>query len=451
VIDHDEDDQAFVEAITDPTAYHGLMAELRPLRALRYDPDVAGDPANLVAPPYDVVAGAARLDLYARSPYNIARVDYGEDRPDVLPGADHYDLARHDLESWMEDGALIQEAEPRLYVYDQEFQLEGQTLRRRAVFGALRLEEFEKGIVLPHEVTGEKAKQDRLNLLQATRVHLSPVLTLYESGGVPEFAASALQAPLLDAVLPAERHTLRPVLPDAAAAFCAAIADHRLVIADGHHRYETGLNYRNQCRAAASGWTGDEPENFILAALVSSEDPGLVVLPTHRLLKLPQPLRIQLRNLRHWRLDDGGVANEANLEALMSRLARAGRDGPAFGAIGLEPGRLHLLTPRDLTAIVNRTPSDHAPSWRRLDVTVLAHAVLPAVGFDEQPEHIDYTESHRHAAEAVASGAWDVAFLLNPTPVSQVISVASTGDRMPRKSTFFYPKLATGVLMYALD
>jgi uncharacterized protein (DUF1015 family) len=351
----------------------------------------------------------------------------------------------------MEDGALIQDAEPRLYVYDQEFTLEGRTLRRRAVFGALRLEEFDKGIVLPHEVTGEKAKQDRLNLLQATRVHLSPVLTLFEPDGIPAFDDAALQASVLDAALPLERHTLRPVEPRAAAAFCQAIADRRLVIADGHHRYETGLNYRNQRRAAALAWRGEEPENFILAALVSAEDPGLVVLPTHRLLKLPQPLRIQLRNLRHWHLDDGGIANEANLEAMMVRLARAARDGPAFGAIGLEPGRLHLLTPRDLTAIVNRTPADRSPGWRRLDVTVLAHAVLPAVGFDEQPEHIDYTESHRHAAEAVASGAWDVAFLLNPTPVSQVISVASAGDRMPRKSTFFYPKLATGVLMYPLD
>ena len=427
------------------------MAELRPLRALRYDPSIAGDPANLVAPPYDIVAGAARLDLYARSLYNIARVDYGEDRPDIDPGAGHYALARKDLEAWLAAGALKRDAGPRLYVYDQEFQLEGKTLRRRAVFGALRLEEFEKGIVLPHEVTGEKAKQDRLNLLQATRVHLSPVLTLYEPDGVPQLQDAALNAPVLDAVLPSERHTLRPVDPDAASSFCGAIAGQRLVIADGHHRYETGLNYRNQRRAAASSWTGEEPENFILAALVSSEDPGLVVLPTHRLLKLPQPLRIQLRNLRHWRLDDGGIANDANLAALMQRLAAAGREGPAFGAIGLEPGRLHLLTPRDLPAIVHRTPADHTPGWRRLDVTVLAHAVLPAVGFDEQPDHIDYTESHRHAAEAVASGVWDVAFLLNATPVSQVIAIATAGDRMPRKSTFFYPKLATGVLLYPLD
>jgi len=229
------------------------------------------------------------------------------------------------------------------------------------------------------------------------------------------------------------------------------ILHRRLVIADGHHRYETGLNYRNLRREQAAQWSDDHPANFIIAALVSSRDPGLVVLPTHRLVKLPQPLRIQLRNLRHWRLDDGGMINEPNLETLMTRLAEAGREGPAFGAIGLEPGRLHLLTPRDMTAILNRTPPEHSREWRRLDVTILARAILPAVGYDEAPENIDYTEGHLHAAEAVASGDWDVAFLVNPTPADQVISVAASGDRMPRKSTFFFPKLATGVVMYPVD
>jgi uncharacterized protein (DUF1015 family) len=427
------------------------MAELRPFRALRYDSAVAGDAADLIAPPYDVVAGRARLDLYERSAYNIARVDYGEDRPDLPDGADHYAIARSDLEAWIAASALKLDEEPRLYVYDQEFPVEAKTLRRRAVFGALRLEEWDKGIVLPHEVTGEKAKQDRFDLLKATGVQLSPVMALYEPDGAPELDGSALEEPVLDAVLAGERHTLRPVTPEAAGSFCEAMLHRRLVIADGHHRYETGLNYRNLRRDAAADWTGEEPANFITAALVSSRDPGLVVLPTHRLVKLPQPLRIQLRNLRHWRLDDGGVANEANLEALMGRLRAAGREQPAFGAIGLEPGRLHLLTPREWPAIINRSPLDHSIEWRRLDVTVLAHAVLPAVGYDDSPQNIDYTESHRHALEAVAADEWDVAFLVNPTPVEQVIAVAATGDRMPRKSTFFYPKLATGVVMYPVD
>jgi uncharacterized protein (DUF1015 family) len=427
------------------------MAEIRPLRALRYDTRIAGDAAGLIAPPYDVVAGIERLELYARSPFNIARVDYGEDRPDIGPGADHYAVARRDLDEWMERGVLHCDEEPRLYAYDQEFELDGRRLRRRAVFGALRLEELDRGIVLPHEGTAAKAKEDRLRLLQATRVQLSPVMTLYEPDAVPQLLDADLEEPVLDAMLPHERHTLRPISRDMAAVFAQSLQFSRLYVADGHHRYETGLNYRSQTRGDRAEWTGEEPENFILSALVSTDDPGLVVLPTHRLLKLPRPVRIQLRGLRHFRLEDGGIANEQNLEALVRRLAEAGRTGPAFGAIGLEPGRLHLLTPRDLPAVVGRTPADHSESWRRLDVTIFAHTVLPAVGFDDDPAKIDYTESHELALKAVSGGEWDVAFLLNPTPVGQVIEVANQGERMPRKSTFFYPKLATGMLMLPLD
>ncbi|HWO73943.1 MAG TPA: DUF1015 domain-containing protein [Dehalococcoidia bacterium] len=427
------------------------MADIRPFRALRYDPAVAGDPARLVAPPYDVVAGRERLELYARSPYNVSRVDYAEDRPDLAPGMDHYAVAHRDLSEWIERRVLCRDAEPRLYVYDQEFTLDGVNRTRRAVFCALRLEPWEKGVVLPHEVTGAGAKLDRMRLLQATRVQLSPVLALHAPDGVPAFTDKDLDEPVLDAVLPAERHILRPVKPEAAAAFCAAFQGRKLYLADGHHRYETALAYRDEWRAAAANWTGEEPENFILAALVSIADPGLVILPTHRLVRLPKPLRVQLRSLRLFSLEDGGVANEPNLEALMRRLREAGGAAPAFGAIGLEPGRLHLLTPRDPHAVIARTPADHPMEWRRLDVTVLAHAVLPALGFDGSPENIDYTESHHRALEAVSSGEWDVAFLLNPTPVEQVIAVAETGDRMPRKSTYFYPKLATGVVMRPLD
>ena len=426
----------------------GSMAELRPFKAMRYDTSIAGDAAALVSPPYDVVSDADRAELYSRSGYNISHVDFGPDQTGDGPNENRYTRARRDIDAWLHQGALKIDAEPRLYVYDQEFELDGKRLRRRSVFGRLRLEEWEKGIVLPHEVTGAGAKADRLNLLQATRVHLSPILALYRPEGVPQIDDADLEAPLFDAVLPAERHTLSPLKTEVANALCAALADHKLYVADGHHRYETGLNYRNERRAAAANWTGEEPENFILAALVAADDPGLVVLPTHRLVKL-EPFRIQLRNLRLYDLDDAGVASESNVDALVRRMKRV--EGPAFGAIGLEPGRLHLLTPRDIEAVVKRTPPDRARQWRQLDVTLLQYTVLPAIGFDDKPEHIDYTEHHQHAASAVASGDWDVALLLNPTPLEQVFACADAGERMPRKSTFFYPKLGTGVVMLPLD
>ena len=420
----------------------GSMVDFRPFSALRYDPAVAGDAASLLAPPYDVVSDTDRAELAARSPYNVSRIDY--------PAGADYERARRDIELWLAAGVLTRDRVPDLYVYDQEFRLGHATMRRRAVFGRLRLEEFEKGVVLPHEITGAAAKADRLRLLQATRVHLSPIMALYQH--VTPIRDTDLLPPLLDAVLPGERHTLRPVRPEAAQAFCRALRDEKLYIADGHHRYETGINYRNERRAAASTWTGEEPENFIVAALVSVDEPGLVILPTHRLVKLPgraADLRPALEPL--FFVSDAGPATEANVDALVQRMAETGVREPAFGAIYLQRGRLHLLTPRNLDDLVARTPADHKPQWRRLDVTLLAHGVLPAAGVDEAPEHIDYHEDARHALSAVKAHEWDAAFLLNPTPVEQVVAVAEAGERMPRKSTFFYPKLATGVVMLPLD
>ena len=424
------------------------MADLQPFRALRYNPTVAGDAANLVAPPYDVVAGQARLDLYARSPYNIARVDYGEDRPDIDKGLDHYALAARELQTWLAGGVLVHDAEPRLYVYDQEFELGGETRRRRAVFGALRLEEWEKGIVLPHEVTGAGAKLDRQRLLEATATHLSPIMGLYKPDGMHGMLDEGAEAPVLDAVLPDARHTLRPLSREAASRFTAALAERKVYVADGHHRYETSLTYRDERRAAAGSWTGDEPFNFVLAGLIAADDPGFVVLPTHRLLRLPDradDLTGDLGGL--FDVTPMGEASPENVEALEAKMADLGRNGPVFGSIGLQRGQLHLLTPKNLEAAIARTPADHTDAWRALDVTVLAYAVLPALGYDGAPEHIDYSEHGLHALKAVESGGFDAALLLNATTIEQVIAVSETGDRMPRKSTFFYPKLATGVVM----
>lgn len=428
------------------------MAELRPFRALRYDTSRAGDAATLVAPPYDVVSEADRQLLYARSLYNVSHVDYGAISPGDSEHDNRYTRAAATLSRWRAEGVLLEEDQPRLYVYDQEFRLHGRTLRRRAVFGRLRLEEWEKGVVLPHEATGAAAKEDRLRLLRATRVHLSPILALYRDERMPAVEDAELGEYLLDAELTDQRHLLRALSSRAAEEYCRALLPEKLYIADGHHRYETALAYRDEARAAARQWSGEEPENFILAALVSAADPGLVVLPTHRLLRLPErEVRISLRRLWAFRVDDAGVANDANLERLLLRLAEAGKSGTAFGVIGLERGRLHLLTARDQRSLERRLSDVASPALRGLDVTVLQRAVYPAIGFEESPQSIDYTEDAGHALEAVASGAWDLAFLLNPTPVERVFAVADAGQRMPRKSTYFFPKLATGVVMLPLD
>src|ERR1700730_11102621 len=181
------------------------MADFQVFEALRYEPGVAGDSARLIAPPYDVVSPALAAELYGRSPFNIARVDNGEQQPADNENENRYSRAAAQLKDWRRQGALVRDTAPRMYVYDQEFELHGRRRRRRAIFGRLRLEEWDKGIVLPHENTGAEAKQDRLNLLRATRVHLSPVLALYESEG-SLIAEGDMGEPVLNAILPGERH-----------------------------------------------------------------------------------------------------------------------------------------------------------------------------------------------------------------------------------------------------
>jgi uncharacterized protein (DUF1015 family) len=430
------------------------VVDFRPLRALRYQP-AAGDPSGLIAPPFDVVSAADKAALYARSPNNIARIDYGEDQPGDDAASNRYTRARDLIGAWVASGVLGRDETPRIYVYDQEFTLAGETLRRRALFGRIRLEEWEKGIVLPHERTLAAAKADRLELLRATNTHVSAVMTLYRNDdGAPIVTDTDLEAPVLDArPREGERHLLRRVSEAAAARIQARLADTRLYIADGHHRYETALNYRNERRAAASVWSGDEGANFVMSALIDINDAGLRVLPIHRILTLAGPASDLLARAGRF-FDVEAVAasyDDAALSLLGERLAAAGKHTTAYATIGLDGGGgLHLLTLRDRAAVDALVPQDRAPVWRSLDVSVLHHALLPQFG-DEASLSLLFNDNASRVRDAVRENANTVGILMNPTGVEEVLDCADLGERMPEKSTFFYPKLATGMLLYPMD
>jgi uncharacterized protein (DUF1015 family) len=235
--------------------------------------------------------------------------------------------------------------------------------------------------------------------------------------------------------------------------------DRPVYIADGHHRYETALAYRDECRARTGSWSGEEPENFVLAALTMTDDPGLVLRPIHRLVRPPTlPSDVVVRLERYFEVDDitpksyDGTA----LLRLLARLSAAGASGTAFGALGLEEGRLHLLTLKDPADVQALMPQDRSPAWRSLDATVLEYAVLrEALGVTSDDagsgSAVSYTEDAAQAQAEVESGRWPLAFLMNPTRIEHVLAVADAGDRMPRKSTFFHPKLATGLVLYPFD
>jgi len=389
------------------------MAVVGPFPGIRYDAARVGSMAAVVAPPYDVISPAEQAALYDRSPYNAVRL--------ILPrDTDRAGASARALRAWLEAGVLTADAEPSLYVYSQRFSLgDGRSLIRDGVICRLRLEDFASGVVRPHERTFPGPKADRLALMRATGAYLSPIFGLYARPNEPvRTLVGPLGTPLVD-VLDAGGcgHTLWRVTDTAAVArFREALAHETVYIADGHHRYETGLAYRDELGGAgASAW--------IMACLVNMEEPGLVILPTHRLLRAPR--RIEAAAL------DGAFASEP--------LGGAPRPD---GAIDLVlPDRRLRLRPTGVLARLGHLPA----AIRSLDVAVLRDGLLAPLGI--RPDELAFTHDDAEAQVAVASGEATAAFLVTPPSMATVRAVCHAGEVMPEKSTYFYPKLADGLVL----
>lgn len=418
----------------------------------------------MIAPPYDVVDAADLDALMARSPYNAAHVEGAPGPPET-----RYADAARTLEGWRTEGVLRRDEQPAYYVYEQRSQVQGATRTRRCFFARLRLVEPGSGEraeqVRPHEATMEGPRAERLALLTATRTHVSPIFAIFDDdarGRADEVMATvASTEPDFDgADTLGDRHRLW-VVDDAVlqGALTEVLAASPVTIADGHHRYATALAYREQRRAeAGAAWSDDDPAAFVLAGLVPASDSGLVVLPIHRLVKaprLPDDLIERLSELyvvedmtpKSW---DGTAAHR-----LWGRV-RANAEGPlTFGVIGLEDQRLHVLTARSRAGIDAAMPASLSAASRHVDVLALTETVLsPLLGIDQATlaagDRVGFTEDVEEAWEQVASGRYRLAFFVNPTRVDQLLAVAEAGELLSQKSTFFYPKLGTGLVLDAL-
>jgi uncharacterized protein (DUF1015 family) len=422
------------------------MADVQPLRALHYDPAVAGPLADVVAPPYDVIDAGQRAELMARSPFNVVAVDLPQGEPDPYASAGEL------FDSWQLRGVLARDHEPAIWAHTQDYTgPDGNRLTRRGFFCRVRIEPYGPGRVRPHERTHPGPKEDRLRLTRATRANVSPIFSLYSD---PTEAAWSALAPATEEapwgeVTDADGtvHRLwRVAEPEVIESVQAAARDAELLIADGHHRYETMQAYADE----VGGATGPGPQGdhrYILMCLVALEDPGLTVFPTHRLV----------RGLDDARREALARALERDFEIAevpVEELAPPPGEGPLqLGYIDAE-GRPTRLTLKD-QAIADAALEGHSAAYRRLDTGVLETLVLKnALGLsDEDISHFNGLFYARDTAEALAmvrSGEYDAAFLMRPTPVAQVRDVAAEGENMPPKSTYFFPKLLTGLLFNPL-
>jgi uncharacterized protein (DUF1015 family) len=425
------------------------MADVRPIEALRYDLDVVGSLQDVVAPPYDVIDTAMRSELLARSPYNAVAIDlpkpYGRTGPQSEGKGDPYQGAAGDIEAWLEAGALVKDSEPAIWAMEQEYTgPDGATRIRHAILARVRVEDFDAGTILPHERTLPGPKQDRLELMRATHHNLSPIFSLSTIDPWPVVAPHATPETVwgeaTDWTGAVTRLRRVSAVNDE---ITELLADAQLLIADGHHRYETAIAYRDEVG-------GEGPHSYTLMALTGLDDPGLAIFPTHRLLSGfagdPERQRRLGEGLREL-FDVTEVADE--------ELDPLGEEGVGvFGLYDSHHKRAFRLKLKD-TVELDRQLVGQPEAYRRLDAAILETLVLKGiVGMSEDDilakRGIGYAKSVEDSLRLLEEGAYDVAFVLRPIPVSQTKEICESDANMPPKSTYFYPKVLTGLVFNPL-
>jgi uncharacterized protein (DUF1015 family) len=425
------------------------MADVQALRALRYDLGVVGSLQSVIAPPYDVIDPEQRAALAARSPHNVVAIDL----PQAPLGGDAYEEAARLLDLWKRQGAVVRDAEPAIWALRQDYTgPDGRALTRRGIFARVRVEEYGPGRIRPHERTHPGPKEDRLRLTRATQANLSPIFSLYDD---PRQAAWGAVAPFTDNEDPfgtatdadGTENTLWRISDGAAIARVKmALGKTELLIADGHHRYETARVYAEEIG-------GEGEHRYVLMCLVALQDPGLTIFPTHRLLSNLKDEATQQRL--------GAFLREAFEVTPIEKPELAPPDDPTastpltMGYIDAHHRQAYRLVLKD-QAIADAALAAYPEPYRHLDTAVLEALILEGVlGMTEESiAHLDglgYSRTDDEALQLVESGAYDAAFFLRGAPVQQVRDIAAAGVNMPPKSTFFYPKVPTGLLFNPLS
>jgi len=431
-----------------------------PVQAFRYDPGVVGSLGDVVAPPYDVISPEDQQDLYARHPANVVRLILGRQYPTDTDDDNRYTRSQADLTAFLASGAIKQDAGPAFYVYEQSFRLpNGRTVTRRGVVGRWRIQD--QGGLLAHERTLDGPKEDRFRLFRATSVVCSQVFTFYSDPrrqvdtilAEPGVMQPATQFTCADGVI----HRLSLVTrPDAVERLSSVLSGFTQFIADGHHRFETTKKYRNVRRAEVGEPTGEEPFNFASVYMANTHQDGLVILPIYRLLHgIPglEPAAF----LRMVASECDVIPVDGDIRDASQALAGSGETGPSV-AFWLADGAWRILRVRPGAHEAFVRDCGLHPAVAALDVSWLHRRVLrDLLGVTPEAQaaqtNVDYRHTLDDVAEALAQepGRYQAAVLLNPVKVEQIQAVAAAGERMPQKSTFFYPKIISGLVIHPLE
>ena len=440
------------------------MATVKPFRGVLFNPEKIPDSAAVTTPPYDVISPDEQASFYERHPNNVIRLILGQAKMTDNALDNPHTRSANFYRQWISEGILKQEDRPALYLKSITYLHEEKAITRYGLIALVGLEPFENRIILPHEKTFSKVRSERLELMKATHCNYCPIFSLYpDDGGLLSSLEQAVDksSPLIDfRDDQSHSHQLWRILdPEIHRRVATAMQDKRLFIADGHHRYETALNFREYLKETDPSFSDRHPANYVLMYLCSMSDPGLIILPAHRLLKAisPEELRQAMEKFRTYfevtehpfsQTDRGRVEREF-LAALNNGENRQcmgmyAHNSPIFYLLALKSGVMDQLFADELEA-----------SLRLLDVTVLTRLVfMKILGFDQirldNEQLIGYASTADKALQSIDTGTYDVAFILNPTRIEQVQDVAQKGLIMPRKSTYFYPKVKSGLVMNTL-
>jgi len=435
------------------------MAEIRPFRGVRYNQSVVKDLSTVICPPCGIISPQLQQELYWKSDSNFVRVEFPQD----IAEDDKYARSAATLEEWLKQGILKIDEAPAIYLHDHYFAYQRKEHRRRNIIARVRLEEWDKMVVRPHELTLAKSRSDRLSLLWACQANTSPILALFED---KEQRVSSLLArqeqdkPVISSSGGGESHYVWAITePEVINQIGTSLAQQPLYIADGHHRYESALIYRRERYAYSPSAPADAPFNFVMMALVDFADPGLIILPPHRLIRgLSTPalngLMAKLTMLFEveelplslpdvWQQVDDLLVDAMPAEANQVRLV----------VFGLEAGRIFVLRLRDFDDVSRMMPYFHSELYKRLDVSIVDHVILEKLlelSSDKEEGRLSYSYDREDAVNRVLGKEYQLAFLLSPVESRTVKAIADAGDRMPRKSTYFYPKAPAGLVLNRL-
>jgi len=434
------------------------LADIRPFQGVHYNPSIVKDIAKVICPPYDIIPPQLQQELHRRSEYNFVRIEYGFETPHDSSTDNKYTRAASFIEEMLKQKVMAADPKPCIYIDEHSFNYQGKAMKRRTITAVVKLEDWSKMIIRPHEGTMAKAKSDRLNMLYKLKANTSPIMALYED-----------KKNLLSAII-YKQVTKKPLLTidkydneshhiwavddeQAIAKIHGCLADQPLYIADGHHRYESALNYQRERRSTSTHGNNPEPYDFVMMTLIDMADPGLVILPAHRLVdglsataieglaaKLPS-----FFNIKETRLD------KARLGAQISGLLADNKQGQTLILCGLKKGALLSLTLRDPESVRSMFPAFHSDIYQKLDVSIVDHVILEellGITQEQMGSFLNWVHEPALAVEKVLNGECQLSIIVNPVKPEAIKAIADVSDRMPKKSTYFYPKVPAGLVSY---